>query len=134
VKSIVLALEDLDRIDISKTYRYREELENFLAEKLRGIGGILSDRSSKRNSNTIYFYFNDFPSDVTLAIFDLNGLQISAGSACSSGAAKDSLVMRQAGLDKQARNGLRISLPFSSSQIELESIKEKLSLIIARLK
>lgn len=129
-----MALQDLKSIDMDQNYHLRETLEKTLLKELKGIGGIISKVGKIRNSNTIYFYFNKHSSDITLALFDLNGLQISAGSACSSGAAKASIIMNHLGFKEEAKNGLRISLPFISSESQLTSIITKISFIISKLK
>ena len=134
VKSVDLALQDLKSVDIDQNFLLRDTLEKTLIRELQGIGGVISGSGKNRNSNTIYFYFNKHSSDITLALFDLNGLQISAGSACSSGAAKASIIMNHLGFKDEAKNGLRISLPFLFSESQLASILTKISFIISKLK
>ncbi|WPU63698.1 cysteine desulfurase family protein [Peredibacter starrii] len=132
VKSIALALNDLKAFDVKANTKKREELENFIEGELRGIGGVL--KGPRRNANTIYFYLNRLTSDIALALFDLNGLMISAGSACSSGAAKDSLVLLQLGKKEVAKNGLRLSFGFHLSDEELSKIKTLFHQTIERVK
>jgi len=132
VHSIKLALEDLLKIDINKTYGLRDELKEFLKVELEGLGGVLD--ISPVNSNTIYFYLNHLTSDISLALFDLHGLMISAGSACSSGTAKASSVLREAHLNSVARNGLRMSLNFATTREEIELIKEKLTIVFKKMR
>jgi cysteine desulfurase len=134
IMSIALALKDLALVDIAQNFRLREKLESALVEQLKGIGGVVSGRGKHRNSNTIYFYFNQHSSDITLALFDLNGLEISAGSACNSGAAKASKIMSHLGFKDEAKNGLRLSLPFVSSEEHLADIQARMSLVISKLK
>lgn len=134
VKSVALALKDLKKINIEQNYSLKEKLEKILSDELQGLGGIIAGSGKHRNSNTIYFYFNKYSSDIVLALFDLNGLEISAGSACSSGAAKASIVMTHLGFKNEAKNGLRLSLPFNLSETQLTTIVEKLRQIISRLK
>ena len=131
VKTIALALNDLKKIDITKTKNQREKLLTFFKTELQGIGEIISH--GEMASNTIYFYLNNLTSDIALALFDINGLEISAGSACSSGAAKDSLILLHKNLPSVAKNGLRISLPFELSEESVEIIKAKMSLILSKL-
>lgn len=131
--SLKLALEDLSKVDVAQNYKYRVDLEAFMEINLKKIGGIISNLNSSRNSNTIYFYFNDLSSDVALALFDLNGLMISAGSACSSGTAKASAVLSHLGHQNSAKNGLRISLPFYLTPEIVEQIKDKLALIFSKV-
>ena len=132
VKSIALALEDLIKVDITLTSKHRAELEAFIENELRGIGDVL--KSARSNSNTIYFYLNELTSDIALALFDLNGLLISAGSACSSGAAKESAVLIESGHKNVARNGLRISLPFAISEKEILIFKAAFSQVFEKLR
>ena len=134
VQSIAFALNDLEEIDFPKTYKMKNELETFIQTELSGIGHVISHLGKLRNSNTIYFYFNDLTSDVALALFDLSGLMISAGSACSTGAAKASGLLLHLGLDKVARNGLRISYGFHLTEDELALIKVRFKKIVQKLK
>lgn len=133
-KSIALALSDLEKVDVSRVMKLRQKLEEFMSAALKDLGGVISARSQHRNSNTIYFYLNDLSSDIALALFDLNGLMISAGSACSSGAAKTSAIMNHLGFVKEAKNGLRISFSFDLSESELEEIIKRLKVTFSKLK
>jgi cysteine desulfurase len=132
IKSIALALFDLELVDVVQTTHYKEEFEAFLEKELSGIGGVV--KGSLRNSNTIYFYFNSLSSDITLALFDLNGLMLSAGSACSSGAARPSQVMIQLGLNEMSKNGLRLSMGFSLDRVLLEDLKKRFQEVISKIK
>lgn len=131
VKSISLALSDLDQVNVSSTMSKCIELEAFIENQLEGIGGVL--KGVNKNSNTIYFYLNDFTSDISLALFDLHGLMISAGSACSSGAAKPAQILISMGLEKVSRNGLRLSLAFDIDEENLNKIKGLLIRVFSRL-
>ncbi len=132
--SIYLALGDLIKVDVPENVRMRTELEDFLRDSLAGIGGLVLDAASSRASNTIYFYLKKLPSDVALAMFDLQGLELSAGSACSSGAARPSAILLQKGLTEVAKNGLRLSHGFQLTRPELEEIKRRLTKIFEKLK
>ena len=134
IKSISLALKDLAGINIDHIVQVRNRLETLLLKELQEIGGVISRFGKCRNSNTIYFYFNSLTSDIALAFFDLNGLMISSGSACSSGAAKDSAIMKHLGFKNEAKNGLRLSLPFEISEHEAGVIEQKLSDVFIKLK
>ncbi len=131
IKSIALALLDLEKVDVLKTQDYRNKLAQYMEEELKGIGGLL--KPQQHASNTIYFYLNDLTSDISLALFDLQGIMISAGSACSSGAARPSLILTLLGKESVARNGLRLSLGFSMDEEKLNKIKVKLHPVFNRL-
>jgi cysteine desulfurase len=131
IKSISLALQDLLQVDVKLNGSYRVKLLEFLREGLRGHGVVLDDKNMA--SNTIYFYLNDLPSDIALALFDVHGIEMSAGSACSSGAAKASPVLQQMGLEAVAKNGLRLSLAFAINQADLNKIQARLVPIFNKL-
>lgn len=130
VRSISLALSDLLKINVNETARKREDLVDFFRKELK-TGRIVEH--GKMSSNTIYFYLDNLSSDIALAMFDLNGIEISAGSACSSGAAKTSQILNHMGLQSVSKNGLRLSLPFEVSDALLLSIKLKLSEIFKKI-
>lgn len=130
--SLHLALKDLENKNPEDVRRGRYLIEEELDSLIKGRGGILKKDESLRNSNTIYFYLNDLTSDISLAVFDLQGLELSAGSACSSGAAKDSAILLKMGKKAVAKNGLRLSLGFAVSESEIQSIIKKLKTTFAR--
>ena len=132
VKSVALALGDLVKVDVEKNRHMKDKLLGILEDEFKDVGKVLKARNM--NSNTIYFYLHKVTSDIAVALFDLNGLHISAGSACSSGTAKDSAVLVAANLKAQAKNGLRLSLGFATTDEELKAISEALKLISKKLK
>ena len=133
-KTVHLALNDIKKVDVKKNAELREALVEFMQTEMKGIGEILSPEASKSSSNTIYFYLKNLTSDMALALFDLNGLEISAGSACSSGAAKASDVLLHRGLTEFARNGLRLSFSFNLNSSDLVKIKGQLKIIFGKLR
>jgi cysteine desulfurase len=132
VKSIALALADLQKISVEKNHIKKTEFEQFLALQLINLGGVLS--SPHTNSNTIYFYFYSLSSDVAVALFDLHGIELSSGSACSSGAARPSTVMTLSGLSAWSKNGLRLSFGFDYSETEWDAIRIKFSEVFDKIR
>jgi cysteine desulfurase len=132
VISLKLALTDLQSVDVSRNILQRIKLEEFIKAELSGLGNVITHQN--QSSNTIYFYLNSYASDIALALFDLEGMEISAGSACSSGAAKESAVLTQMGLHKVARNGLRLSFNFQLSDEGLFLIQERFKRVVSRLR
>jgi cysteine desulfurase len=67
--------------------------------------------SAERLPNTFNVSIPDVDGRVLVARLDLDGLEVSAGSACASGSLEPSHVLRAMGLDEErARAGLRVSL------------------------
>lgn len=132
IKSIALALKDLTSVDVVKNSLQRKKLVVFLREELKGIGDLIDE--DRMCSNTVYFYLNNLSSDIALALFDVNGIEISAGSACSSGAAKPSAVLLQMGQDKVSKNGLRLSMAFSIIEEDLNKIQSMMKPVFNKLR
>jgi cysteine desulfurase len=125
IESLSLALKDNEKINIEVVVALKKKIEVVLKSKLEAQGFIVSEKVP-RNNNTIYFVYKTHKSDVVLALFDQFGLEVSAGSACSSGSLKDSHVLMNIGFPEFSKNGIRISL-------NLWDINEKCHLIIDQL-
>ncbi len=128
-----LALRDLEAVNVLKTQEQHTQLLHFFEAQLAGgLGGVIDDGPSA--SNTIYFYLATVTSDLALAMFDLAGIEISAGSACASGTARPSPVLIQRGLGAMARNGLRVSWGFVLTSEDREEIEGRFQLVFSRLR
>ncbi len=133
VHSIKLALEDMATKDLASLEAFKNKLSDQMREWLKGKGALVGDRALQTSLNTIYFYLNNLSSDIALAMFDMSGLEISAGSACSSGAAKDSEILLSLGLEKVAKNGLRLSLGPDLSLIDEIEVLSRLEDLLKRI-
>ncbi len=134
VHSIALALSDLEKTQFEKLSELRLKLLRHLEQELSGIGEVITADSSRMNANTIYFYLNKLSSDVSLALFDIHGVMISAGSACQSGAAKNSEVLLHLHKGNSAKNGLRLSFGFDFSEEDLNRLILQLNPIFNKLR
>jgi cysteine desulfurase len=75
--------------------------------------------ASDRLPNTLCVALPRTDGKVLVARLDLEGLEVSAGSACASGALEPSHVLSAMGLDESAaRAGLRLSLGWSTTRAE----------------
>ncbi len=134
VHSVALALADLEKTQVGKLIELRQKLVRHFEQELAGIGEVISAPAEKMNANTIYFYLNKLSSDVALALFDLHGLMISAGSACQSGAAKNSEVLLHLHKGNSAKNGLRLSFGFDFSEEDLNRVIKDLTPVFNKLR
>lgn len=83
--------------------------------------------------NTLSFRFEEVDGDVLLAALDLEGICLSSGSACSSGAIEPSPVLRALGLDEAAaRGGLRASLGPENTTAEIDRVLDVLPPLVHR--
>ncbi len=70
---------------------------------------------------------------MSLPLFDLAGLEVSAGAACSSGAAKPSHVLEGLGLGSRSKNGLRLSTSWRFNLSQWEDLRPRLAQVLEKL-
>lgn len=84
------------------------------------------------SSNTICFVHENLRSDAVLIHFDLAGLDVSSGSACSSGTLEPSLTLQAMGFLEKSKNNIRLSLGACNLEDE-EEILERCRLILKKI-
>ena len=72
-------------------------------------GAVIMGKGAPRLPNTLFFAVPDWDSPQQLITLDLDGVMVSAGSACSSGKTKPSKAISAMGLDHLATGGVRVS-------------------------
>lgn len=87
---------------------------------------------SERLANTALVQTSNLRGDDLVVALDLAGISLSTGSACSSGKQSASHVLQAMGLDKvEARNVIRLSLDWSSSESDIDRVIEVLPQILS---
>ena len=89
---------------------WRDAAETALA----AAGAVPVGSGVERLPNTLCIAAPGFPAELQVMTLDLAGIQISAGSACSSGKVKASHVLLAMGLDDLAGSAIRVSGGWSS--------------------
>jgi cysteine desulfurase len=80
-----------------------------------------------------HFSFPGCEGDSLLLLLDARGVEVSTGSACSSGVARPSHVLVAMGQDdEQARSSLRFSLGHSSTSADVDALVEALPSVVER--
>ncbi len=83
---------------------------------------IIHAKDVNRLPNTTFFSLPNANSQSLLMAFDLEGIAISNGSACSSGSVKPSQTLMAMGYDeKNASGGLRISLGWATKEEDIDA-------------
>jgi cysteine desulfurase len=98
------------------------ELSRQLLEALgRAIPGLsLNGPTERRVANTLNLTFPDVLGETMLMALDLEGIEVSMGSACAAGAVEPSHVLTAMGRGAAAaRSSLRISLGWSTTPAEI---------------
>ncbi|SEQ05723.1 cysteine desulfurase [Faunimonas pinastri] len=103
---------------VGELARLRDELEAGLIEISPEIG--IMGRDLARLPNTTLFVVPGVAAETAVIAFDLQGIAVSAGSACSSGKVAASHVLEAMGLPFDlARSGIRVSLCVDASRADI---------------
>jgi cysteine desulfurase len=114
VKAAVAARDnDMSRIEI---------LRNRLEEGLRQTrGSVIFSQDVGRLPNTILFGVPGLKAETTVVRFDLEGIAVSSGSACSSGKVQPSHVLEAMGYGPElVKSAIRFSLGWETTEADVD--------------
>jgi cysteine desulfurase len=100
------------------------ELRNSLETGLRAISpqAVVFGAGVERLPNTTLFVAAGMKAETAVIAFDLEGIAVSAGAACSSGKVQPSHVLAAMGVSPPlARGAVRVSLGWSTTESDVES-------------
>jgi len=96
-------------------------------------GAMIYGQRAPRLPNTTFFSIPGMKAETAQIAFDLAGIALSAGSACSSGKVGPSHVLQAMGFGDQA-SALRVSIGLQTTDEEIEVFAAALEKIVARRK
>ena len=100
--------------------------------KIKGI--FLNTDLENSMPHTINFGCNNVSAESLLISLDLDGIAVSTGSACSSGAMEASPVLLAMGLSRaEAKSSLRVSWGWSTTEADIDIFCQRLTFHIQRL-
>jgi cysteine desulfurase len=114
VKAAVAARDnDMSRIEI---------LRNRLEEGLRQTrGSVIFSQDVGRLPNTILFGIPGLKAETAVVRFDLEGIAVSSGSACSSGKVQPSHVLEAMGYGPElVKSAIRFSLGWETTEADVD--------------
>jgi len=115
--------------EIIKKYEKVRILRNLLENKLVSCAGgdlILVSHAAKRLPNTSNIIMKNISNQLQIVKFDLAGIALSAGSACSSGKVTPSYVLLAQGYnEEEAKQSIRVSLAPANTKEEIDIFVEK---------
>ena len=133
ILSIEAALKDLEtKINLSESLNLKNKIISLLKSSLGDKIVILLENEENTAVNTISFIHKEKNADLMLMQFDLNGIDVSFGSACSSGSFKMTQSLRSFGLGNYEKSFIRIS--FGVEDYENPEILDRLNLVFNKLK
>ena len=123
-KAAEIAAQKLDQMS------HISSLRDSIADRLHPIcasNGLGTDRirifgeETERLGNTLLFSVEGLKAETALIAFDLDGVAVSSGSACSSGKVGRSHVLQAMGAtEEQSRGAIRVSLGWNSTSTDVE--------------
>lgn len=121
------AVENLGRIDAVRAMRDGiEDLVLAAAPDAQIFG-----RTTERLGNTVFFAIPGIKAETAQIAFDLAGVALSAGSACSSGRVGPSHVLKAMGYT-DTEGALRVSIGQATTEAEIARFRSALSDLLAR--
>ena len=110
----------------------RDAIENLVLEFVPDA--IIHGKSAaSRLPNTVFFIMPGMRAETAQIAFDLAGVALSAGSACSSGKVGPSHVLKAMGVEG-GDGALRVSIGLETSQTDIEAFRVALESVAARRK
>ena len=121
------------RVDRMRLAAWRDAVEAFvLAEAPHAI---VFGKGADRLPNTACFAVPGYDAQVLLMNLDLNGIAVSAGSACTAGKVKPSHVLAAMGVDADlASRALRVSLGWTTTDRDVEAFAQAFARAVKTMK
>jgi cysteine desulfurase len=112
--------------DLEAEARRLERLRDRLQDGLRQTpGAIVFSQSAPRLPNTILFTVPGLRAETAIIGFDLAGIAVSSGSACSSGKVQPSHVLEAMGFGQETAQGaVRLSMGWSTREADIDRCLE----------
>ncbi len=116
--------------------RHLESLSKALTEALTAVEGVVRTVSPAVSlPGTLHVMVQGAPSDSLLIGLDTQGIEVSAGSACSAGAVRPSHILLAMGYSpEEARTGLRFSLGRQNTLAEIERVADVWPQVVRRVR
>jgi cysteine desulfurase len=132
-KALELAKKSMDRGEDHKIGALRDLLEKEILDQVQATS--VNGDGAPRVPNTTNLCFEHIEGEALVIALDLNGLSVSTGAACSSGAIEPSHVLLAMGLRPgQARASVRFSLGKQTTRPDIDFALELVPETVARLR
>ena len=127
------AAEAAKQADAERMTALRDRVEAGLKEAMPEA--VIFGESAPRLPNTTLFAVPGMKAETAIIAFDLNGIAVSSGSACSSGKAQPSQVLAAMGVEPSLAQGtVRVSLGWSTSDRDVENLLDALTKVVSSLR
>ncbi len=126
--------EALDQIE--EKNEYMRSLKMTLINELSSIPGFfINGAVDQSTANILNIGFEHIDNEMLLLLLDGKGIEVSAGSACTSGSLDPSHVLLAMGLsESRAKNSIRISLSYENTMEEIVYMTDSIKEIVQNLR
>jgi cysteine desulfurase len=120
------------QMDGARMAALREQTEAGI--KVAAPQAVFFGADAPRLPNTSLFTVPGLKAETAIIAFDLNGIAVSSGSACSSGKVQASHVLAAMGVEPElARGAVRISLGWSTTEADIERLLNAWNTVVSSL-
>ena len=120
-------------VDASRMAGLRDRLETGIKAGTREA--VIFGERSPRLPNTMLFAVPGIKAETAIIAFDLNGIAVSSGAACSSGKVQASHVLAAMGVEPSlAQGAVRVSLGWATTDRDIENLLGALTKVVSSLR
>lgn len=131
-KACEIAMNTMDKKS-KEICELRDRLEKGILEKVPDT--VINGHPENRLYNTTNISFKYIEAEALLVMLDMQGIAVSTGSACSSGATEPSYVLTAMNLDPLcSRGALRFSLGYGNTMEDVEYCLEVLPPLVEKIR
>jgi cysteine desulfurase len=118
--------------DFQRLAAFRDRFEAGLRSSTPQV--VIFGKNTVRLPNTSLFTVPGLKAETAIIAFDLNGVAVSSGSACSSGKVQASHVLAAMGVEPAlARGAVRVSLGWSTTETEIDALLTAWNKVVSSL-
>jgi cysteine desulfurase len=122
-----------NQADAARMAAQRDRLEAGIKAILPAA--LIFGQNAPRLPNTTLFAIPGMKAETAIISFDLNGIAVSSGSACSSGKVQASHVLAAMGVEPSlAQGAVRVSLGWATSERDIENLLDALTKVVSSLR
>lgn len=133
IASMGLALQSINYSSISS--ENRDYVYNYISNNIPDCYLVGAPIGEHRLPHNLYMCFKGIQGESLMILLDMNGIQCSTGSACTSGSLQPSTTLTAIGINKDDMNScIRLSFSGNETREELDYVCKKLKECIEQLR
>lgn len=133
IASLSKAIENYDYSSISSSNR--DYVYDYILNNIPNSYLVGAPIGENRLPHNLYMCFKGIQGESLMILLDMNGIQVSTGSACTSGSLQPSTTLTAIGMNKEDINScIRLSFSGYETRTELDYVCKKLKECVEQLK